>query len=188
MLPTKYIKFCAVEQGWAAQLAMYNFDIKYRTGKTNQAADALSRLPTQGTEIPATISMIMLEEALQISNEPCTMTVDCNAINTLPKYSAEDIQNMQQEDPAVDRFLLYFKSALKQTRSERQKETRQVLGMVRQWDRMKLVDNVLFRQVNDHNEGLLRQLVLPQCLRPEVLRLLHDQAGHQGIERTITLV
>lgn len=60
--------------------------------------------------------------------------------------------------------------------------------MVRQWERMKLVDNVLFRQVNDPNEGLLRQLVLPHCLRPEVLRLLHDQAGHQGIERTITLV
>lgn len=63
-----------------------------------------------------------------------------------------------------------------------------MLGMVRQWDRMKLVDNVLFRQVNDPNEGLLRQLVLSHCLRPEVLRLLHDQAGHQGIERTITLV
>lgn len=48
-------KLGAVEQRWAAQLAMYNFEIKYRTGKTNQAADALSRLPRQGTEIPAKV-------------------------------------------------------------------------------------------------------------------------------------
>lgn len=182
-------KLGAVEQRWAAQLtSKYNFEIKYRTGKTNQAADALSRLPRRGTEIPAKVSIIVLEEAMQTSNEHSNMTVDCNAIYTLPKYSTEDIQSMQQEDSVIGRFLSYFKSASKPTRSERQKESRPVLDMVRQWKRMKLVDNVLFRQVNDPNEGLLRQLVLPHCLRPEVLRLLHDQAGHQGIERTITLV
>lgn len=60
--------------------------------------------------------------------------------------------------------------------------------MVRQWGRMKLEGDILFRQVNDPNEGLLRQLILPQCLRSEVLKLFHDQAGHQGIERAITLV
>lgn len=48
-------KLGTVEQRWGAQLAIYNFEIKYRTGKTNQAADALSRLPRQGTEIPAKV-------------------------------------------------------------------------------------------------------------------------------------
>lgn len=88
-------KLGTVEQRWAAQLAIYNFEIKYRTGKTNQAADALSRLPRQGTEITAKVSMIMLEQAMQTSNEHSNMTVDCNAIYTLPKYSTEDIQSMQ---------------------------------------------------------------------------------------------
>lgn len=94
---------------------MYNFEIKYRTGKTNQAADALSRLHRRGTEIPAKVSMIMLEEAMQTSNEHSNMTVDCNAIYTLPKYSTEDIQSMQQEDSVIGRFLSYFKSASKPT-------------------------------------------------------------------------
>lgn len=94
-----------MEQRWAAQLAIYNFEIKYRTGKTNQAADALSRLPRQGTEITAKVSMVMLEQAMQTSNEHSNMTVDCNAIYTLPKYSTEDIQIMQQEDSVIGRFL-----------------------------------------------------------------------------------
>ena len=85
---------------------------------------------------------------------------------------------MQSEDPVIGQFLKYFETRVKPTRAERQRENRQVLDMVRQWDRMKFVDGVLCLQVNDPNEGLLRQLVLPQCLKAEVLRLLHDQTGH----------
>ena len=36
-------KLGAVETRWAADLAMFNFDIKYRSGKMNANADALSR-------------------------------------------------------------------------------------------------------------------------------------------------
>ena len=37
-------KLGALEQRWAAQLAQFNFEIKYRPGKVNPA-DALSRMP-----------------------------------------------------------------------------------------------------------------------------------------------
>ena len=181
-------KLGAVEQRWAAQLAMYDFSIRYRTGKTNQAADALSRLPKSGIDLPADVSLIIMEDVIHTSSNAHTAVVDCNTIYTLPKYDSEDVKKMQSDDPVIGQFLKYFETGVKPTRAERQKENRQVLDMVRQWDRMKFVDGVLRRQVNDPNEGLLRQLVLPQCLKAEVLRLLHDQAGHQGIERTTTLV
>lgn len=32
------------------------------------------------------------------------------------------------------------------------------------------------------------QLVLPQCLQQNVLSSLHDNHGHQGVERTLQLV
>lgn len=36
----------AVEQRWVAQLASFDFEVKYRAGKDNANADALSRFAT----------------------------------------------------------------------------------------------------------------------------------------------
>ena len=35
---------------WLSELALFNFDIKYRTGKLNNGADALSHLPMTNKE------------------------------------------------------------------------------------------------------------------------------------------
>ncbi len=36
-------KLGAIEQRWVAQLSVFSFEVKYRPGKINAAADALSR-------------------------------------------------------------------------------------------------------------------------------------------------
>ena len=36
---------------WLSELALFDFDIKYRSGKSNQAADTLSHCPTTDSEI-----------------------------------------------------------------------------------------------------------------------------------------
>ena len=41
----KYVKLPAIEQRWAATLAPFHFEIRYRAAKHNANADALSRLP-----------------------------------------------------------------------------------------------------------------------------------------------
>lgn len=67
--------------------------------------------------------------------------------------------------------------------------TRAALTLLRQWDRLRESDGMLYRRVfcpNGKEEML--QLVLPAALRPEVLRQLHQQHGHQGRERTMELV
>lgn len=46
--PLSYLKTAklgALEQRWAAQLALFDFEIKYQSGKINVVADALSRWP-----------------------------------------------------------------------------------------------------------------------------------------------
>ena len=55
-----------------------------------------------------------------------------------------------------------------------------------QFDRLTLKKGVL-HQLYIHNDVEFHQMVLPIKYQVQVLRLLHDGQGHQGIERTIAL-
>ena len=51
--PLAYIKkskLGVAQIRWLSELALFDFDIKYRTGKSNQAADALSCLPKSSVD------------------------------------------------------------------------------------------------------------------------------------------
>ena len=55
-----------------------------------------------------------------------------------------------------------------------------------QFDRLTLKKGVL-HQLYIHNDVEFHQIVLPIKFKAQVLQLLHDGQGHQGIERTIAL-
>ena len=64
-------KLGALEQRWVAQLASFDFEIRYRSGKSNANADALSRLHPPGAVdlemiIPGTRLPQPLAQALHI--------------------------------------------------------------------------------------------------------------------------
>ena len=42
--------------------------------------------------------------------------------------------------------------------------------------------------MQDSQRGTVEQLVLPSALKPDVLTSLHDNMGHQGLDRTIGLL
>jgi hypothetical protein len=56
--------------------------------------------------------------------------------------------------------------------------------LLRQWDQMYLDNGIRYQRVIDPHQGQLKQLVLPEMLHPLVPEMLHQQTGHQGIERT----
>ena len=62
------------------------------------------------------------------------------------------------------------------------------MELVRQWDRLVVREGVLYRVREDQQEGQMKQIVLPASLQGEVLVKMHDEHGHQGIERTFKLV
>ena len=49
-------------------------------------------------------------------------------------------------------------------------------------------DGVLYRRLQDPQRGTVEQLVLPSTLKPDVLASLHDNMGHQGLDRTTELL
>ncbi|XP_028292970.1 uncharacterized protein K02A2.6-like [Gouania willdenowi] len=64
-----------------------------------------------------------------------------------------------------------------------------VLELCRQWDRLQEMNGVLYRHTQRSDGGEDRyQLLLPACLKEEVLQQLHHGHGHQGLERTTDLV
>ena len=80
-----------------------------------------------------------------------------------------------------------WKSGFKLTKRQLGREKSSVRKLLRSWGRFHLKDDVLYRSVCEDGENVL-QLVLPDQFIPEVLRHLHDIAGHQCIERTLALV
>lgn len=100
----KTAKLGATEQCWAEQLAALDFEVKYRSGRSNRDADALSWqhpmdhnvveswLP--GTEIPLSVKQTGgVETILQATHAVVTV---------LPSHSATDLGTLQKADPVIE--------------------------------------------------------------------------------------
>ncbi|XP_049331323.1 retrovirus-related Pol polyprotein from transposon opus [Astyanax mexicanus] len=186
--PLSYLqtaKLGAVEQRWVSQLALFNFNIKYRPGLSNRNADALSRLPACPTpqSFQETVSGISIP--LQVGATKATIST----IDAVPLRPKADLQRLQSADPVIGPFLQYWHRQKFPTAGEQAQESKEVLELVRQWNKLRECDGVLYRltRTPDGVEEFL-QLVLPECLQKEVLTALHDNHGHQGAERTASLV
>ncbi|KAK3734544.1 hypothetical protein QZH41_010387, partial [Actinostola sp. cb2023] len=110
-----------------------------------------------------------------------------NCTQKEPDTQAE-LTEMQNSDATISQFLKYWKEGRKPNFRERRGMPSKSISMLRQWDRMQLDAGVLYRVVQDPNHGQLRQLVVPTVLRDNVMQSLHDQMGHQGVERTSQLL
>ncbi|CAG2215862.1 unnamed protein product [Mytilus edulis] len=59
-----------------------------------------------------------------------------------------------------------------------------------QWDQLKLIDNVLYREWISNINSEMKQLILPSCWREDILKMLHDDpvGGIFGFHRTLSRV
>ena len=63
-----------------------------------------------------------------------------------------------------------------------------VRGWLREWSNFVEHAGVLYRRVEDSIHGKVLQLLVPEVLKKTVLDLTHDQWGHQGVQRTLSLL
>lgn len=115
--PLSYLrtaKLGAVEQRWASQLALFDFEIKYRPGDTNQNADALSRLgdhsaPVAIGEVVSGVSVPRLPE--ERSGAPPRLAAVA-AIDTFPVRQQADLLAYRRQIQSSMRFLCIGSKAI----------------------------------------------------------------------------
>ncbi|CAI5657771.1 unnamed protein product [Oreochromis niloticus] len=127
-----------------------------------------------------------------LQQAPCPAVLPAvtqSEIGAFPSHSPGDIHALQEADPLLKGFLVYWRRQSPPSSEERSQVPKPVMALVRQWDRLVEKDGILYRRILRPGGGEEAiQLVLPEALKPETLRQLHQDHGHQGIERTTELV
>ncbi|KAL2103342.1 hypothetical protein ACEWY4_000210 [Coilia grayii] len=153
----------AVKQRWVAQLAGFQFDVKYQPGRTNGNADALSRWPSEDTAGEG-------EEAATPAD--VVVSVQSDVVQAcLHAFVPEDPGTMGR-GPSP---------------RERAAEGQATQALLRKWDRLCHERGLLCRDVCDKTGEKIKQVVVHQCLQKQVLLWLHDQAGPLGAEKVLTM-
>ncbi|XP_038074823.1 uncharacterized protein LOC119742731 [Patiria miniata] len=111
-----------------------------------------------------------------------------SATSTIPGYSHEDLARLQQSDPLISPFYTLWRRGGKPGSRQLKHESSPLRALIKRWDRIEVRGEVLYVRFHDPVEGDSYQLLLPAELQPMVMDTLHNQAGHQGRERTLALI
>ena len=201
-------KLDACGQSWVAKLANYNFIIKYRCGQSNVEADALSRiswlnvlsdneevdidLECMDTHVVNAVltgskSKSSLIESVSCSPEiiPTALDLDSSPSSTL------DWVKIQRADPNLSGSIKLIESGQLLKKKLLRKDSPAVKSLLRIRKNLKLTKDILYRKNYSENSSMkkvLWQLVVPKAYRLRALVGCHDDVGHQGRMRTLSLL
>eukprot|EP00117_Sycon_ciliatum_P025918 scpid18163/ scgid5290/ Retrovirus-related Pol polyprotein from transposon 412; Protease; Reverse transcriptase; Endonuclease len=173
---------------WIERLAPFDYVIEHRPGKSHTNADALSRIAddVESSQPPTTVSNST--EASPVNAAAVDNSADgpqwCKFL------SLDGLRQAQEADPDISIVIGWQQALLdRPTRSDSALHGVSV-GVLRlwgQWKRLKLINNVLYRMYYPDNKEPIMQLVVPDSLKPAILKAVHADVsgGHLGIERTL---
>ena len=199
-------KLDACGRRWVAKLANYNFSIKYRCGVSNTEADALSRIKwpealSENVDIDngcmdTHVINAILAGAVTKSSLIESVSCDAEIIPTeldkdTGKLSDINLTKEQRLDPNLGVNIRLIESGQLTKRKLQGKDSSEVKSFLRNRKSLKLVKDVLYRKSysdNSTSKKTLWQLVVPKLFRERALLGCHDDVGHQGILRTLSLL
>ena len=201
-------KLDATGHRWLAALSTYNFSLKYKSGRTNSDADGLSRRPHDNTELFSD-AVKAICEAYLVKRDSCPyaenlvvtsasqLTESTESPVESSDISERDFQSTdlntvdwakeQANDLSIGKILPFVKSGYYPQKEELSEDLPDVFKYLRHWKNLCLLDGILYRNTVLNGEKV-KQLVLPFRFRDLVFKYLHDDVGHQGQDRTLSLV
>ena len=199
-------KLDACGQRWVAKLANYNFSIRYRCRVSNTEADALSRIKwpealSENVDIDNRCMDTHVINAIltgAVTKSSLIESVSCSA-KVIPteldkdtgKLSSINWAKEQRLDPSLGVIIRLIESGQLTKRKLQGKDSSEIKSFLRNKKSLKLVKDVLYTKSfsdNSTSKKTLWQLVVPKLFRERALLGCHDDVGHQGILRTLSLL
>lgn len=108
------------------------------------------------------------------------------SVKEMPVLSPTELSTGQKEDPGIGQVW----SALSNGDVTQVDKTthRACPLLLREWDRLKMQQGVMYRITSPPGKSRRSQLVLPEKYRNTVMKSLHDDSGHLGLDKTYGLV
>ena len=193
--PLTYIltsaKLNATGQRWVASLANYDFQLFYKTGKSNVEADTLSRIKHNNyQQVPVEVvkavttsgSLNGLSNFVPLSNPVISKTASVPE----PKWMTnQQWQQEQQNDNVIHQVL----EGLADKKKSSEYGNEQVKTILRHRERLIVRNKLLYWKYVDSATAIgILQFMLPQHFWHQALQACHDNIGHLGIERTTHLL
>ena len=170
-------KLDATGHRWLADLSLYAFSIKYRPGLRNGDADGLSRklVILTEAEVRSICNGILIKEPSHLG------------IIRIKQVQSVDWWKRQNADEAIQLIASFVELGRKPPYKDRFNLPEETKSLLRDFDMLMVEDGVLYRkQLRDGQD--VYQLILPKNYRKTALEGLHDNAGHLGVDKTLSLV
>jgi hypothetical protein len=98
------------------------------------------------------------------------------------------LMSKQRDDNVISKVIFFVERGRRPSRRERAHESVEVLGLLRSWDKLTMKMGVLYRvSKNVVTKRKMYLYVVPASMKAMVLKGVHDEAGHQGQQRTVYL-
>lgn len=192
-------KLDATGQRWASALGQFNFDLVYRAGLNNKDADAMSRYPYERVAEDNTIKIEdkTIKTICSISQTPVEAfieTLPSASINIieatecpgqpLAQIEQREIRRNQRQDAILGKWV---RATIDKKFPRDYDYSREDQVMSKTFHSLKIIRGILYREIKD-GDNTIKQLVLPKVYRRTVLQSLHNDVGHPGRDRTLSLI
>ena len=169
---------------WLQKLQDYDFKILHRAGRKHGNADAMSRRPC-----PKDCKHCTRAEAREGTLNECRVQRTTLTPDEQSNRSLEDLRREQRNDPALRIIIAWLEAGpTRPSWREVSPQSSEVKSYWRLWESLCIQDGVLtYRWESANGDRSISLRVLPQCMRRDAWRQLHEDhgGGHLGISKTL---